>query len=54
MGGGGVLMRNNLLSKTFRGPLITVLNIFRDPLLVSLKFKTPRCAKTFRFQSVVP
>ena len=38
---GGGVMRNFLLSKKIGGPLLTALNILRDPLLVSLKFETP-------------
>ena len=34
-------MRNYLLSKKIGGPLLAGLNIFRDPLLVSVKFETP-------------
>ena len=38
----GGLMRTNhfLLSKKLGGPLLAALNIFRDPLLVSIKFDT--------------
>ena len=32
-------MRNYLLSETFGEPLLAALNIFRDPLSVSLKFE---------------
>ena len=35
------MTRNHLLSKRFGGPLLAALNIFRDPLLVSLRFETP-------------
>ena len=34
-------MRNYLLSKKVGGHLLAALNIFRDPLLVPLKFETP-------------
>ena len=39
--GVGGLMRNYLLSEKSGGPLLAALNIFRDPLLVSLKTETP-------------
>ena len=34
-------MRNYVLSIKFGGPLLSALNVFRDPLLLSLKSETP-------------
>ena len=54
--GGRGLMRNYLLSETFGEPLLAALNIFRDPLLVSLKFEyeTPTTNLSVLISSLYP
>ena len=49
-------MRNYLLSETFGEPLLAALNIFRDPLLVSLKFEyeTPTTNLSLLISSLSP